>query len=152
MSLEKANLSFKTPSPKPHLNRTGSVLALPILPFLIGIVQKVFSEKASAIARMRQKCVRNASEMGLVLLGKEGRSKMRQKCVRIASKMRQKCAEHLWGRTPFGRYRLKGKMTCGRCTSTPVSGVKAHLPRPPFWKPPFSEPPKGQGPLDLQKL
>ena len=28
----------------------------------IGIVQKVFSEKASAIARMRQKCVRNASK------------------------------------------------------------------------------------------
>ena len=39
----------------------------------IGIVQKVFSEKASAIARMRQKYVRNASEM-------------RQKCVRNASK------------------------------------------------------------------
>ena len=52
----------------------------------LGIVQKVFSEKASAIARMRQKCVRNASKMrqkcvkmGLVLLGKEERSKMRQK-------------------------------------------------------------------------
>ena len=39
----------------------------------IGIIQKVFSEKASAIARMRQKCIRNASEM-------------RQKCVRHASK------------------------------------------------------------------
>ena len=25
----KANLSFKSPSPKPHLNRTGSVFALP---------------------------------------------------------------------------------------------------------------------------
>ena len=81
--------------------------------FYFGTVQKVFSEKASAIARMRQKCVRNASKMrqkcvkvGLVLLGKEDRSKMRQKCVKIASKMRQKCAEHLWGRTPFGRYRL----------------------------------------------
>ena len=61
-----------------------------------GIVQKVFSEKASAIARMRQKCVK----MGLVLLGKEERSK----CVRNASEVRQKCAEHLWGRTPFGRY------------------------------------------------
>ena len=45
---------------------------------LLGIVQKVFSEKASAIARMRQKCVRNASKMRLVLLGKEERSKMRQ--------------------------------------------------------------------------
>ena len=52
--------------------------------------------------KMRHKCVK----MGLVLLGKEERSKMRQKCVRIASKMRQKCAEHLWGRTPFGRYRV----------------------------------------------
>ena len=28
---KKANLSFKSPSPKPHLNRTGSVLALPII-------------------------------------------------------------------------------------------------------------------------
>ena len=37
---------------------------------MLGIVQKVFSEKASAIARMRQKCVRNASEM-------------RQKCVKM---------------------------------------------------------------------
>ena len=33
---------------------------------------------------MRQKCVK----MGLVLLGKEARSKMRQKCVKFASKMR----------------------------------------------------------------
>ena len=73
-----------------------------------GIVQKVFSEKASAIGRMRQKCVRNASKWVLFYLGKEERSKMRQKCVKIASKMRQKCAEHLWGRTPFGRYRLLG--------------------------------------------
>ena len=71
---------------------------------IFGIVHKVFSEKASAIARMRQKCVR----MGLVLLGKEGAPKMRQKSVKIASKMRQKCAEHLWGRTPFGRYRYFG--------------------------------------------
>ena len=63
----------------------------------------MFSEKASAIARMRQKCVRNASKCG-----KEERSKMRQKCVKIASEMRQKCAEHLWGRTPFGRYRKWG--------------------------------------------
>ena len=30
---------------------------------------------------------------------------MREKSVKIASKMSQKCAEHLWGRTPFGRYR-----------------------------------------------
>ena len=75
----------------------------------INIVQKVFSEKASAIARMRQKCVRNASKMrqnGSCFIGKRGTSKMRQKSVKIASKMRQKCAEHLSGRTPFGRYRL----------------------------------------------
>ena len=31
------------------------------------------------------------------------------KCVRNASKLRQKCAEHLWGRTPFGRYRKNAK-------------------------------------------
>ena len=50
-----------------------------------GIVQKVFSEKVSAITRVRQKCVRNVSKMrhkrakmGLVLLGKEERSRMRQ--------------------------------------------------------------------------
>ena len=83
---------------------------------------KVFSEKASAIARLRQKCVRNASEMldevdciavpevrnaskmrqnGSSLLGKEERSKMRQKCVKNASKMRGTP----WGGTSFGRYR-----------------------------------------------
>ena len=28
---KKANLSFKSPSPKPHLNRIGSVFALPIV-------------------------------------------------------------------------------------------------------------------------
>ena len=62
-----------------------------------GIVQKVFSEKASAIARMRQKCIRNASKMrqnGSRFIGKEG-------MVQNASEMRQKCAG-----TPFGRYRL----------------------------------------------
>ena len=75
---------------------------------IFGIVQKVFSEKASAIARMRQKCVRNTSEMRQnesSFIGKRGTSKMRQKSVKIASKMRRKCAEHLWGRTAFGRYR-----------------------------------------------
>ena len=58
----------------------------------IGIVQKVFSEKASAIARMPQKCVNNASEMrqnGSCFIGKRGTSKMRQKSVN------------------FGRYRQK---------------------------------------------
>ena len=34
---KKANLSFKRPSPKPHLNRTGSVFALPINDFGINI-------------------------------------------------------------------------------------------------------------------
>ena len=29
-ALKKTNLSFKSPSPKPHLNRTGSGFALPI--------------------------------------------------------------------------------------------------------------------------
>ena len=32
----------------------------------------------------------------------------------------------------------KGKITCGRCTFTLVSGVKAHLPKPLFWKPSFA--------------
>ena len=77
--------------------------------FLIGIVQKVFSEKASAIARMRQKCVRNASKMrqkcvkmGLVLLGKEERPK----CVRNPSKLRQKCVKN--ARNTFGGEHLLG--------------------------------------------
>ena len=79
--------------------------------YIIGIVQKVFSEKVSAITRMRQKCVKHASKMrlrqnGSCLLG-EKRSV--PKCVKHESNMRrkslQKCAEHLWGGTPFGRYR-----------------------------------------------
>ena len=45
---------------------------------------------------------------------------MRQICV----KMRQKCAEHLWGRTPFARYRLKGV------------GVKKHFETRGFGRPP----------------
>ena len=62
-------------------------------PEMLGIVQKVFSVKASAIARMRQKCVRTASKMrqnGSCFIGKRG-------TFQNASEMRQKCAEHLWG-------------------------------------------------------
>ena len=51
---------------------------------------------------MRQKCVRNASKW--VLFYWETRNI--PKCVRNASKMRQKCAEHLWGCMAFGRYRI----------------------------------------------
>ena len=57
-----------------------------------GIVQKVLSEKASAIAR-------NASEMrqmGLLLVGKEERPK----CIRNPSKVRQKCVKNV--RNTFG--------------------------------------------------
>ena len=58
----------------------------------IGIVQKVFSEKASAIAaRMRQKYVKNASKW--VLWRKEERSKN-------ASEMRQNCVKN--ARNTFG--------------------------------------------------
>ena len=42
-------------------------------------------------SEMRQKCVKNASEMrqnGSCFIGKRGTSKMRQKSVKIASKMR----------------------------------------------------------------
>ena len=67
----------------------------------VGIVQKVFSEKASAIPRMHQKCVKNAQKWVFFCWEKRNVPK----CVRNASKMRQKCAEHLWVRTPFGRYR-----------------------------------------------
>ena len=96
---------------------------------IIGIVQKVFSEKASAIARMRQKCVKNASEMrqnGSCFIGKRGTSKMRQKSVKIASKKRQKSAEHLWGRTPFGRYRNEGVLFSGY---TPQETLGVSCPR-----------------------
>ena len=61
----------------------------------IGIVQTVFSEKASAIARIRQKCVTNASEMRQkwVLFYWEKRnvqnaSEIRQNCIKNASKIR----------------------------------------------------------------
>ena len=61
-----------------------------------GIVQKVFSEKASAIARMRQKCVRNTSEMRQkwVLLYWEKRN------VQYASEIRQNCVKN--SRNTFG--------------------------------------------------
>ena len=67
----------------------------------LGIVQKVFSEKASAIAKMRQKCVKNASEMrqnGSCFVGKRGTSKMRQK-------LRQKCVTNA-SKTPLGENTL----------------------------------------------
>ena len=54
-----------------------------------------------------QKCVRNASKMrqsGACFIGKRGTfqnaSKLCQKCIS------KKCAEHLWGRTPFRRCRM----------------------------------------------
>ena len=46
---------------------------------------KVFSEKVSAITRMRQKCVRDASEM-------------RQRCVKNASKMRHNGSCFFWNK------------------------------------------------------
>ena len=63
---------------------------------IIGIVQKVFSEKASATARMRQKRVRNASKMrqnGSCFIGKRG-------TFQNASEMRQNCVEN--ARNTFG--------------------------------------------------
>ena len=66
-----------------------------------GVFGKGFGNIQNA-SEMRQKCVRNGS----CFTGKRGTSKMRQKSVKIVSEMRQKSAEHLWGRTPFGRYRI----------------------------------------------
>ena len=67
------------------------------------------SEKASAIARMRQNCVRNASKMrqnGSCFIAKRGTfqnaSEMRQNCVKNASKMRG---------TPWGENTFKGFWT-----------------------------------------
>ena len=81
-----------TPEPGARIQATRQFcLQVCELPTYLGIVQKVFSEKASAIARMRQKCIRNASKMrqnGSCFIGKRGTSKMRQKSVKIASKMR----------------------------------------------------------------
>ena len=37
---------------------------------------------------------------------------------------------------------LEGKIKCGSRTFTPVSVVKAHLLKAPFWKPPFCDTPK----------
>ena len=69
-----------------------------------GVFGKGVSNRKNT-SEMRQKCVRNASDMRqkwvLFYWGKEERSKTRQKCIKIASEMRQKCAEHLWGRTPL---------------------------------------------------
>ena len=50
---------------------------------------------------------------------------MRQKCVKIASKMRQKCAEHLRGRTPFGRYQFMGKSLCAFFATAECHSVRS---------------------------
>ena len=83
--IEGGSSKFKYPLPQ---NR---YIHREILGEMIGIVQKVFSEKASAIARMRQKCVRDASKMrqnGSCFVGKRGTfqnaSEMRQNCVKNA--------------------------------------------------------------------
>ena len=76
----------------------------------------VFGKGVGNASEMRQKCVRNASElrqkgveMGSHFMAKRGTfqnaSETRQNCVKNA----QKCAEHLWGRTPVGRYRKKDR-------------------------------------------
>ena len=81
----------------------------PSKPPWVGIVQKVFSEKASAIAGMRQKCVRMRQNCVLLYWEKrnvQNASEIRQNCVKNASEI---SAEHLWGRTPFGRYRMRTK-------------------------------------------
>ena len=36
---------------------------------------------------------------------------------------------------------LKGRITCGRCTFSPVSGQGERLPKAPLWKPPSCETP-----------
>ena len=64
--------------------------------YSFGIVQKVFSEKASAIARMRQKCVKNASEMRQ----KRVLSYWEKRNVQNASEIRQKCLKN--ARNTFG--------------------------------------------------
>ena len=87
-----------------------------------GIVQKVFSEKASAIARMRQKCVK----MGLVLLGEKRNV---PKCVKNARNT-------FGGRTPFGRYR-KITTIAGNRAQLWTSTLSPHLLSPHFGFPDF---------------
>ena len=88
---------------------------------MIGVVQKVFSEKASAIARMRQKCVRNASKIRnaskWVLFYWEKRN------IQNASEMRQKYVKNV--RNTFGGEHLlddtemrEGRMTGDRSLLT----------------------------------
>ena len=72
---------------------------------ILGIPSKRCFGKGVGNRKNASEMLQKSVKMGLVLLGKEERSKMRQKCVKIASKMRQNCAEHLWRRTPFGRCR-----------------------------------------------
>ena len=55
--------------------------------------------KVPAITRNASEMRQKYAKMGLVFkFGIRGK-------LQNASKMRRKCAEHLWGRTPFGRYR-----------------------------------------------
>ena len=69
-----------------------------------GVFEKGVGNSKNA-SEMHQKCVKKCVKMGLVLLGKEERSKMRRK-------LRQKYTEHLWGEhLPFGRYRFVGPKT-----------------------------------------
>ena len=75
-----------------------------------GVFGKGVGNSKSA-SEMRQKCVK----MGLVLLGKEERSKMRRKCI---SKLRQKCVKNT--RNTFGGEHLLDDTDCWQ-------GAKARL-------------------------
>ena len=75
----------------------------------------MFSEKASAIARMRQKCVRDASKMrqnGSCSVGKRGTfqnaSEIRQNCVKNQIKNAQNTfgGEHLLDDTDVWRFEI----------------------------------------------
>ena len=88
--------------------------------FNFGIVQTVFSEKASAIARMRQKCVRNASEMrqnGSCFIGKRG-------TFQNASEMRQICVKN--ARNTFGGEHLLEDTDNSFCASVELGGRPLH--------------------------
>ena len=65
-----------------------------------GIVQRCFGKgvgNSKNASEIRQKCIKNAPKWVLFYWEKRNVPK----CVRNASKWREKCAEHLWERTPL---------------------------------------------------
>ena len=79
-----------------------------------GVLGKGVGKNKNA-SEMCQKSARDASQMRQnvsCLLGKDERSKMRQKCV-----------DHLSGRTPFGRYQINSSRKVLKIIGPALSGI-----------------------------